>query len=96
MIMDTNALVPSKMSPGPQNMKTGHDGLGTAETESGRANINTGNDSLGNAETESGAQNLKTGNDTLGTTENKYERAKHQNGTRRPPYRRKRVRARKT
>jgi hypothetical protein len=29
-----------------------------------------------------GAQNMKTGPDALGTDENKFERAKHENGTR--------------
>jgi hypothetical protein len=43
-----------------------------------------------------GAQNMKTGNDALGTTENEFGSAKHENGTRRPRYRRIRVRARKT
>jgi hypothetical protein len=42
-----------------------------------------------------GAQNIKTGPDALATAENESGRAKHENGTRRPPYRRKRVRARK-
>jgi hypothetical protein len=41
-----------------------------------------------------GAQNMKTGPDALSSSENEYGRAKH--GTRRPWYRRKRVRARKT
>jgi hypothetical protein len=34
---------------------------------------------------------MKTGPDTLGTAENDYECAKHENGTRRPLYRRKRL-----
>jgi hypothetical protein len=46
--------------------------------------------------TSSGAQNMKTGPDALGITENESENAKHENGTRRPRYRLKRVRMRKT
>jgi hypothetical protein len=42
------------------------------------------------------AQNMKTGPDALGTAENESGSAKHEKGTRRPPYRRKRVRAHKT
>jgi hypothetical protein len=37
--------------------------------------------------TSSGAQNMKTGPDALGTAENESDRAKHENGTRRPGYR---------
>jgi hypothetical protein len=43
-----------------------------------------------------GAQNMKTGPDTLGTTENESGSAKHENKTRRPRYRRKQVRMRKS
>jgi hypothetical protein len=39
----------------------------------------------------SGVQNKKIGYDTLGTAENESERAIHENRTRRPRYRRKRV-----
>jgi hypothetical protein len=39
---------------------------------------------------------MKTGPDALGTAENGSGRAIHENGTRRPRYRQKRVRARKT
>jgi hypothetical protein len=39
-----------------------------------------------------GAQNTKTRHDTLGTVENESSSAKHENGTLRPWYRRKRVR----
>jgi hypothetical protein len=55
-----------------------------------------GPDALGNAETSPGAQNMKTGSDVLGISGNESGRAKHVNGTRRPRYRRKRVRERKT
>jgi hypothetical protein len=43
-----------------------------------------------------GAQNKKTGLDALGTAENESESSKHAMETRRPRYRRKRVRERKT
>jgi hypothetical protein len=43
-----------------------------------------------------GAQSIKTEADALGTVENDFGSAKLENGTRRPRYRRKRVRARKT
>jgi hypothetical protein len=39
---------------------------------------------------------MKTGTDALSTAENESERAKHESGTRRPRYRRKRVRESKT
>jgi hypothetical protein len=39
---------------------------------------------------------MKTGSDALGTTENESGRAKQENETRRPWYRQKRVRERKT
>jgi hypothetical protein len=42
------------------------------------------------------AQNMKTGPHALGTAEIEYGRAKHENGTPRPRYRRKQVRARNT
>jgi hypothetical protein len=58
--------------------------------------MKTGTDALGTIENESDAQNMKTGADALGTAENESGRAKHENGTRRPRYRRKRVEARKT
>jgi hypothetical protein len=43
-----------------------------------------------------GAQDMKTGPDALGTAENESGSAKHENGTRLPRHRRKRVRANKT
>jgi hypothetical protein len=46
--------------------------------------------------TSRGAQNMKTGPDALKTAENESGSEKHENGTRRPQYRRKRVRERKT
>jgi hypothetical protein len=44
----------------------------------------------------SGAQNMKTGLDAVDTAEKEFGRAKHENGSRRPRYRRKLVRERKT
>jgi hypothetical protein len=44
----------------------------------------------------SGAQNMKTGHDAPGIAENESGSAKHEKGTRYPPYRRKHVRDRKT
>jgi hypothetical protein len=43
-----------------------------------------------------GAQNIKTGPDALGTAENESLSTIHENGTRRPQHRRKRVREQKT
>jgi hypothetical protein len=43
-----------------------------------------------------GAQNIKMGINVLGTAENEFGNAKYEIETQRPPYRRKRVRARKT
>jgi hypothetical protein len=46
--------------------------------------------------TSPGAQNMKTGPDALGTAENESGSAKHENDTRRPRYRGKLLRERKT
>jgi hypothetical protein len=43
-----------------------------------------------------GAKNMKTGTDALSIAENVFGHVKHENGTRRPRYRRKRVREWKT
>jgi hypothetical protein len=58
--------------------------------------MKTGPDALGTAKNRSGAQNMKPGHDALGTAENEFGSAKHENGTRRRRYHRKRVRERKT
>jgi hypothetical protein len=55
-----------------------------------------GTNTLSTAEMGLGAQNKKTGDDALGTAENEYGRAKLENRTRRPRYRRKLVRSRKS
>jgi hypothetical protein len=46
--------------------------------------------------TSPGAQNIKTGSQALGTAENEFGNEKHENGTRRPQYRRKYVLEQKT
>jgi hypothetical protein len=62
---------------------------------SGAKNMKTGHDAHDSAENESGSKNMKTGHDALGTAENEPGRAKHENGTCRPRYGRKRVWGRK-
>jgi hypothetical protein len=66
------------------------------KTSPGAQNMKTGPDALGTAEKEFGAENIKKGPDALDTVENESGSAKHQNGTRRPRYRRKRIWERKT
>jgi hypothetical protein len=64
---------------------------------SGTQNMKTGPGTLRTAENESrNEKNMKTGDDTLGSIENESWRAKHENRTRRPRYRQKRVRESKT
>jgi hypothetical protein len=58
--------------------------------------MKTAADALGNAEKSPGAQIKKTGADTHGTAETENGRAKHENDSRRPQYRRKRVPTLKT
>jgi hypothetical protein len=62
----------------------------------GAQNMKTGPDALGTAEIEFGRQNMKMRPHALGTAGNESGSAKKENCTRRPRYRRKRVRARKT
>jgi hypothetical protein len=59
-------------------------------------NKKTGPEALVPPKTSMGAQNMNMGPDDLGTVENESGRAKHENGSRRPRYRKKGVRARKT
>jgi hypothetical protein len=59
-------------------------------------NLKTGPDALVIAENESGRAKHETGTDALRTVENEFGSAKHEIETRRPPYRRKRARERKT
>jgi hypothetical protein len=59
----------------------------------GAENMKTG---PGTAENDSESANMKMGPDTLNTAGNESGSAKQEKGTRRPRYRRKRVRERKT
>jgi hypothetical protein len=59
-------------------------------------NMKTGPDAPVPPKKSSGAQYVKTGPYALGTAKNESGSAKHENGTRRPRYRRKRVEERKT
>jgi hypothetical protein len=58
--------------------------------------MKTGPDDLSTVENECGTLNMKTGPDAHEIAENESGSAKHENGTRNPGYRRKRVRERKT
>jgi hypothetical protein len=49
------------MSPGVQNIKMGHDALGTAENESESKNVKMGPDTVGTAEHGFGSQKLENG-----------------------------------
>jgi hypothetical protein len=62
----------------------------------GAQNMKTGPVALNTVENESGRAKKKTGLVALAIAENESWSAKHHNGNRRPRYRRKRVRARKT
>jgi hypothetical protein len=59
---------------------------------SGAQNMKTRPDTLRPAKNVPRSANMKMGPDDLGTTENESGHAKHENGTRHPPYRRKLVR----
>jgi hypothetical protein len=56
----------------------------------------TGTNALRTAENVSGSANMKMGADAIGTAENQFERAKYENGSRRPRYSQQRVEAHKT
>jgi hypothetical protein len=62
------------------------------ETIPGAQNMKSGADTPLPPKTSPGAQNMKTGHDALDTAENECGSVKHENGSWRPPYRRKRVR----
>jgi hypothetical protein len=62
----------------------------------GMQNMKTGLDTLRTAENESGSANMITGLDALHTAENVSGSTKHENGTLRLRYRRKRERGCKT
>jgi hypothetical protein len=93
---DRTPSVPPKKGPGAQNMKTGPDAPGTAEKESGRAKHENGTTPSEPPKTSPRARNMKKGPDALSTVENESGGAKRENETRRPRYRRKLDRARKT
>jgi hypothetical protein len=57
--------------------------------------MKTGPDALGTMKTSARAEIMKTGADAIGTAENDSRSLKHENGTQRPRYRRKRLRERK-
>jgi hypothetical protein len=105
---DPTPSVPSKTSPGAQNIKTGPDALGTVENIKTwrpryckkwvwpRQTLKRDPKPSVLSKTNPCAQNMKTGPDTLSTVENESGRVKYENGTRRPLYRWKRVRKCKT
>jgi hypothetical protein len=133
---DPTPSVPTKMSTGAQNRKTGHNAFGTAENEFGSAEQENGTRCARYrrkqvrtrairengtrrplyrrkrvrrrktrkqeptpsvpSKTNPDVQNMKTGPDALGAVKKESGRAKHENGTRRPRYHRKLLRARKT
>jgi hypothetical protein len=84
-----DTYVPPKTSRGAQNMKTGPDALGTDENESGRTRSVR-------PKMCPGAQNMTKVPDAFGTAENDSGSPKHEKGTRRTRYHRKRVRVRNT
>jgi hypothetical protein len=90
-------------------MKMGRDALGTAQNMSGSAKPENGTrrpryrpirvrDPAPSVTPKKspGAENMTTGPDALVTDKNVFVSAKHENGTRRPRYRQKRFRERKT
>jgi hypothetical protein len=89
-------MVPSKTSPGAQNMKTRPDALGTVGNDSESAKHENGKRPLQYRRKRVRAQNMKTGPDALGTAENESGHAKKENGTRRAWHSRKRVWKHKT
>jgi hypothetical protein len=97
------------MKTGPDALCTAENELGSAKREKrdptptvspktrpGAENMKTRFEALGTAENESGVQNMKNGPDAHGTAGNEYGIAKHEIGTRRARYHRKRVRKGKT
>jgi hypothetical protein len=69
---------------------------GPPKMRPGAQNMKIGPDALGTAENESDNAKKKTGPDALGTAGNDSVSAKHENETRHPRFRQKRVRACKT
>jgi hypothetical protein len=92
-----DALGTAENESGAQGMKTGPDAIGTAENDFGeRKKRKRDTTHPVPPKTSPGAQNVKSEPDALGTAENESGSAKRENGTRRPRYRRKRVRERET
>jgi hypothetical protein len=91
-----HAIGTAKMSSEEQNTETGLRSLSTAKNEFGSVKHKNWIGVLGTAENESGAQNMKSARSALGTAQNKSRSAKHENWTRHPWYRPKRVRECKT
>jgi hypothetical protein len=69
------------MSPGAQDLKTGHDALGIAGKDSGRSKheIKSRRPRYRRKRVREG--NMKSGADALSSAENEYGRAKHENWT---------------
>jgi hypothetical protein len=66
------------------------------KTSPGAQNMKRVPDALGTPKMSLGTKNMKTGPGAHGNAENESDSAKHEKGTLRPRYRRKRVRERKT
>jgi hypothetical protein len=96
MKKDPTLSVPSKMSPAAPNMKKHPTPLVPPKTSPGAQNMKKDLTPSVPPKMSLGAQNVKTGPDALGTAENESWSGKHEIATRRPRYRRKRVRERKT
>jgi hypothetical protein len=77
-------------------MKTGSDALVTAEKESGRNTKKREPTASVLSKMSPGVQNMKTTANVIDFAEKVSWRSKLENGTRRPRYRKKRVRERKT
>jgi hypothetical protein len=92
---DPTPSEPPKTSPGAQNMKTGPTPSAPRKRVRERKTCEQDPTPSVPPKTSLDAQNIKTGHVAPGTVENESGIAKHENGTRRPRYRRKRVRARK-
>jgi hypothetical protein len=76
------------MSQGAQNMKMGHDDLGTAGNDFGSIKHESGTRRPGKRRSRILVRKTrKRDPDALGTAENEFGSAKHENGTRRPKYR---------
>jgi hypothetical protein len=108
-IQGPTATVPPKMCPGAQSKETGPDALGTAEKESGSAKHENGTrrpphyrkhfrerTPMVPTKTIMGTQNIKMVPNAIQNAVNVSGSEKHENGTRRPRYRRKRVPESKT